>query len=317
MDKITQRQIIGEYFKTLAADAGAGWVNLISNMFGSDQASEEYAWLGQVPAFREWLGGRSAKGLREDSFTIRNKHYESTIDILIRDLRRDKTGQVMVRIREMARRSLSHWASLLSTLILNAAATACYDGQFFFDTDHSEGDSGTQDNDITVDISELPVATAGTVTAPAVAEMQFSIVKAIEAICGFKDDQGEPMNEDAREFLVMTPLVLWNTALQAVSTPIQVAETQSALNALQKEGGFNIRAVPNVRLSDWTDEFAVFRTDSEMKPLIRQSETDPELKMKWLDSEYAFDNDAVQVGVDAWRNVGYGLWQMACFVTMT
>ncbi|GAG27129.1 unnamed protein product, partial [marine sediment metagenome] len=29
------------------------------------------------------------------------------------------------------------------------------------------------------------------------------------------------------------------------------------------------------------------------------------------------DNDAHQFGLDAWRNVGYGYWQHACYVTMT
>ena len=38
--------------------------------------------------------------------------------------------------------------------------------------------------------------------------------------------------------------------------------------------------------------------------------------MKWLESEYCFDNDAVQIGVDSWRAVGYGYWQNSCLVTM-
>ena len=32
--------------------------------------------------------------------------------------------------------------------------------------------------------------------------------------------------------------------------------------------------------------------------------------------EFEFDNDAWQFGIDSWRNVGYGLWQRACYVTM-
>jgi phage major head subunit gpT-like protein len=264
---------------------------------------------------REWIGGRNAKGLREDSFEIKNKHYEATLDILKRNLRRDKSGQAMIRIAELAKRSNSHWASLLSTLIQAGTAATCYDGQFFFDTDHSEGASGTQDNDIEVDISALPVATGGVVTAPSVAEMQWSIMLGIQQIVGFKDDQGEPMNADARSFLVMVPMSLWMVALNAVATPLQVAETQTALQGAKTQG-FSIRVEPDPR-SAWTDEFAIFRTDSSIKSFIRQEEQDVELAMKWLDSEYCFDNDAVQVGIDSWRNVGYGYWQNACLVTMT
>ena len=66
----------------------------------------------------------------------------------------------------------------------------------------------------------------------------------------------------------------------------------------------------------WTDSFGVWRTDSPIKGLIRQNETDPLVKMKDENSEFAFDNDAVQIGIDAWRGADYGLWQRACYVTM-
>ena len=315
MDYITQRAIIGSDFKALSQSDGAGWINLVSNYFESDQESETYAWLGQSPAMREWVGGRNAKGLNESSFSIRNIHYEATIDILKKNLRRDKSGQAMVRIAELAQRANSHWASLLSTLIANGASTDCYDGQYFFDTDHAEGSSGTQSNDIEVDISELPVATAGTITAPSVAEFQLSVAKGVQQIAGFKDNQGEPMNENARSFLVLVPSVLHHTALTAMATPVQVAETQTALQGL-KSNGYRIDVAVDPR-SSWTTQFALFRTDSAIKSFIRQEEQGVQLAMKWLDSEYCFDNDAVQVGIDTWRNVGYGYWQNSCLVTMT
>ena len=71
----------------------------------------------------------------------------------------------------------------------------------------------------------------------------------------------------------------------------------------------------NPRLT-WTDSFAVFRTDSPIKGLIRQSETDGNVKMKDENSEFAFDNDAIQIGIDSWRNAGYGRWQGAVLNTL-
>ena len=41
------------------------------------------------------------------------------------------------------------------------------------------------------------------------------------------------------------------------------------------------------------------------------------LKAKAEGSEFEFDNDAWQFGVDAWRGVGYGYWQHAVLATMT
>lgn len=304
------RAIIGGFYKALSADAGASWIDAVSMMFTSDQDSEEYRWLGQTPAMREWVGGRNAKGFTENGLTIKNKHYEATIEVLVRELRRDKTGQVLIRIRELAQRTNSHWASLLSTLLLNGPSAVCYDGQYFFDTDHLEGDSGTQDNDIQSDISTLPALVHGVITAPSPEEMQQSIIKGISQILSFKDDKGEPMNEDASQFLVLVPVPLWIAATKAISMP-----SGTGVSEMQVPAGISISVAANARLT-WTDSFAVFRTDGNVKPFIRQQETDVVLKAKAEGSEFEFDNDKHQYGVDTWRNVGYGYWQHGCYVTM-
>ncbi len=308
------RAIIGEFHDRLEANPGARWVNGVSMMFDSDQASEEYKWLGMSPAMREWVGGRLLKGLRENGITIENLHYEASINVFLHELRRDKTGQILTRIRELADRTNSHWASLLSTLIINGESTACYDGQFFFDTDHSEGDSGTQDNDLSIDISTLPVNVNGSVTAPSVAEMQNCILQAIQQIFGFVDDQGEPLNEDATDFIVMVPTTLWHPAAAAVSVPM--LDTGQS-NVIPNLGGLNLSVVPNPRLnSSWTDQFAVFRTGGNVSPFIRQQETPVELDVIAEGSELEKTEKRHMYGVDTWRNVGYGFWQHACLVTM-
>lgn len=311
---LSSRAIIGEFYKTLEQDIGASWIPTISNIFTSDQEGETYRWLGMVPAMREWIGGRQAKGFRTNGITISNLHFEATLEVLVREMTRDKTGQVMVRVRELAQRANAHWAKLLSSLIAAGASTVCYDGQYFFDTDHSEGDSGSQSNSISVDISALPGAVHGATTAPSTEEMQGSVMAAIQAIYGFKDDQGEPTNENARRFLVMVPPSLWTPAYQAVYSPL-AGTLQSSLDQI-RTGGLDIVPVVNSRLSAWTANFAVFRTDSEVKPLIRQQETDIQIKAVAEGSELEFNEDKHHYGIDAWRNVGYGDWKAACLVTM-
>ncbi len=312
--KITERQIIGMIFEFIAEIIEGSWVGELSMPFDSDQASEEYAWLGASPAMREWIGGRQAKGLRENAFSIRNKKFEATVEILCDWLRRDKTGQVKQRIMQLAARGNTHWASLLSTLIINGASTTCYDGQYFFDTDHSEGSSGTQDNDLSIGISALPAAVHGSTTAPSPEEMQQCIIRAVAAILGFKDDQGEPMNEDARSFRVMTPISLWLPTLSALGMD-KVGYGESSQIATMD--GFKIRPVGNARLSSWTASFSVFRADGGNKPLIRQEEVPLQIGVKGEGSELEFDEDKHQYGIWASRNVGYGFWQSACLVTMT
>ncbi len=309
---LSSRAIMGMYFARLEAQA-LGWMDSVANLFNSDQASETYNFLGATPRMREWIGGRQAKGFSGQGITILNRHYEATIEFQKKDRRRDKTAQIEARINEFADEGMNHWATLVTALILAAPSTVCYDGQFFFDTDHSEGDSGTQDNDIQVDISTLPAAVHGTVTAPSVEEMQQAILKGIAQILSFKDDRGRPMNPGARTFTVMVPVGLYLSAVAAVST-IATAALQQNLNP-NLVAGLRVDVQMNPELT-WTDSFAVFRTDSPIKALIRQSEQEVELKVRAEGSDYEFENDAHQFGIDAWRGAGYGYWQRACYVTL-
>jgi len=304
---LSSRAVVGIYYEALAAGGGAPWMDAVSNYFPSDQPSETYEWLGMPPALREWIGGRHAKGFTENGITIANKHFEATIEIEIKDLRRDKTGQLRVRMNEFAQRGQSHFAKLLSTLIVNGATTVCYDGQYFFDTDHSEGSSGNQSNSITTDISALPATVHGVAAAPSPEEMQQAILASITQMYTFVDDEGEPLNEDAAAFKVIVPVGLSQATLAALSMVRQAAASTFNID------NFSISAALNPRLTaaSWTDKFVTVRTDGSIKPLIRQEETVPSLKVKDENSEFAFDNDAIQLGIDTWRNVGYGRWQGA------
>lgn len=311
---ITSRGVVGEFYARLRQETGQSWISKVAMYFRSNQEMETYKWLGMVPGMRQWVGGRQAKGLRESGLTIRNQKYESTLEVNVDDLNRDQTGQLRVRIGEQARRATAHWASLLSTLILNGPSTDCYDGQYFFDTDHSEGDSGTQSNCVTVDISALPAAVHGTTTVPSREEAAQSILQGVAAIVGFLDDQGEPMNEDAKQFIVMAapqnPLYL---CLQAAVTLDNLA---AGVANIIPASGFNIQCVPNARLSTWTDRFAIFRTDADVKAFIQQEETPIQMSAKAEGSEFEFDYDKHQYGIKAVRNVGYGYWQEACEVIL-
>ena len=308
---LSSRAIIGEFYARLEQNVGAEWVAMLSMLFQSDQGSETYKWLGMAPAMRQWVGGRNAKGFRENGITIENLSFEATLEVIVKELRRDKTGQILVRIREMADRTNAHWAKLLSDLIISAESTVCYDGQYFFDTDHSEGDSGTQDNDLSIDISTLPANQHGTITAPSPEEMELAILQTVQAILGFKDDQGEPMNEGANNFIVMCPVPFMSAALAAIKNPILTSGRTNTIATAD----FKITPVVNPRLT-WTTKFATFRADGNVKPFIRQEEKEVELKAIAEGSELEFKENKHEYGVDADRNVGFGYWQHACLGTL-
>jgi phage major head subunit gpT-like protein len=308
---LSSRAIIGEFYAALEQDLGLSWIAGASNMFDSNQESETYKWLGMAPSMREWVGSRHAKGFRENGLTIFNKTYEGTLEVLVDEIRRDKTGQVMVRVRELAQRTNSHWAKLLTSLIVAGESSVCYDGQFFFDTDHSEGDSGSQSNDISVDIT--------TTTAPTGGEMETAILKTIETMMGFKDDEGEPINENARQFTVMVPVPFMSAAAAAIGSEVIIDSSTSRTNrilTMGQLGGFQINLAVNARLT-WTTKFATFRTDAETRALIRQEEEGVTVDAIAEGSELEFNERKHRYGVKAIRNVGYGYWQRACLVTFT
>ena len=99
---LSSRAIIGSFYKALTAAARASWAPKVSMMFGTDQESETYKWLGMAPQMREWVGERMAKGLRENGITIENRTFEATLEVLRDELVRDKSGQIMARIADGA-----------------------------------------------------------------------------------------------------------------------------------------------------------------------------------------------------------------------
>lgn len=310
----SSRAIIGRFYNLLENTQPPAWVPRVAMRVDSDQASETYKWLGMAPVMREWVGGPAAKGFTSNGISIENKLFEASVAVNIDDLRRDKTGQFMRRIDELPGRAQHHRAALLTTLILNGESTACYDGQFFFDTDHSEGDSGTQDNDLTYDISDNTgtYETGGTSTAPSALTIQRAVVKAVQAIMGFKDNTGQPMNESASEFDIMVPTAFMGATIEALKMPL-IGVGNS--NLLANNPGFALNPVINPRLT-WTNKLAVFRTDGQTKPFIEQVEQDPIIDAIAEGSEREKLTREHLYTVTRIGNVGYGYWQHACLVTL-
>ncbi|NOT13740.1 MAG: hypothetical protein HOP23_18265 [Methylococcaceae bacterium] len=101
------------------------------------QAKEEtYAWLGQFPKIREWLGDRVVKNLVANGYTIKNKLYENSIVVPRTEIEDDNYGVYSPLFSEMGRVSAEHPDELIFTLLAAGFTTACYDGKNFFDSLH-------------------------------------------------------------------------------------------------------------------------------------------------------------------------------------
>ena len=158
----------------------------ISTIIQSDGFDESYGMLGSMPGIREWLGDRQFKELRAGTFTITNKHWENSLLIKKTDLADDRMGLYGPLMEDLAIEAAYHPDELFFTALVNGETTACFDSQYFFDTDHSWGDSGTQDNDLTY--------AAATSTVPTAAEFRGAFHAARAAMLKFKNDQGKLLN---------------------------------------------------------------------------------------------------------------------------
>lgn len=102
----------------------------------SSTRANEYGWLKEMPRIREWVGDRVVESLDTAGYMIRNRSFESTIGVNRDDIRDDNIGIYAPIFSEFGRNAASFPDELVWPLLQAGFSTPCYDGQFFFDTDH-------------------------------------------------------------------------------------------------------------------------------------------------------------------------------------
>lgn len=102
----------------------------------SSTAENKYSWLGQFPAIREWLGDVQVKNLEQHDYAILNKDFESTVAVKVKDIEDDQYGVYDPIMQSVGEVAANHPARLVFQLLSAGFSTLCYDGQYFFDTDH-------------------------------------------------------------------------------------------------------------------------------------------------------------------------------------
>ena len=111
----------------------------VATLVPSTTASTTYAWLGQFPRLREWLGDRQLKSLAAHAYSVVNKKFESSVAIPRDDIDDDTYGVFTPLFEEMGYAAATHPDELVYALLAAGFTTECYDGQNFFDTDHPVG----------------------------------------------------------------------------------------------------------------------------------------------------------------------------------
>lgn len=122
-------------FQRGQGEAELQW-NKIATLIKSTTASNTYGWLGKFPALREWVGDRVINDMQAHAYTIANKTYEGTVGVDRDDIEDDNVGIYSPVFQEMGRAAEVQPEELIFALLAAGTSTTCYDGQYFFDTDH-------------------------------------------------------------------------------------------------------------------------------------------------------------------------------------
>ena len=262
----------------------------------STSDSETYKWLGTVPKMREWGTGRLVQGLRTESYSVENLKYEATIEVDRDEIADDQTGQIRIRVGELAQRAATHKDFLIGNLLINGetAGFNSYDGVSFFNDAHVSGSSGSQDNNLTYD--------ATSTDEPTVDEFKAALKQAIGQMLAFKDDQGEPMLISVSGLVVVVPPTMLFTALEAINASL-VSNTSNIL-----EGAARVISLP--WLTD-ASKWYLLKNDGVLRPFIFQDREPVEFNALTEESEESFKREKFLYGVRARYRLTYGYWQFA------
>lgn len=102
----------------------------------SSGRANTYGWLGELPGMKEWVGPRQINALKAYNYSLENKPYEDTIGVDRDDIEDDMEGVYAPRFTAMGRAVGAFPDQLVFAALKAGFATNCYDGQYFFDTDH-------------------------------------------------------------------------------------------------------------------------------------------------------------------------------------
>jgi len=119
-----------------AKTKGEPMYTAVATIVPSSNKSNTYGWLGQWPGFREWVGDRTLKSMKEHAYSIINKDYESTLAVDRNDIEDDELAVYGPMMTEMGHAASVFPDELVFPQLTAGFSTLCYDGQYFFDTDH-------------------------------------------------------------------------------------------------------------------------------------------------------------------------------------
>ncbi len=256
----------------------------------STGSQNDYAWLSKFPRMRKWLGDKVVKALEAFKYTIVNDDWEATVEVDRNDIEDDQLG-IYAPQAQMAGWSAKQLPDeIVADLKNDAFASLCYDGQYFYDSDHSVAGAS---------VSNVGTAALSAATTAAAAS---SYGAARLAIMSFKDDEGRPLNL-IPDTLEVPP------ALEATAKLLLESDKLTDESPNPYRGTAKIKINP--RLTSTTAWF-LHVTSMPLKPFVYQERKAPVfVEQTDMQADDVFMRKKFKFGAEARGAGGYGLWQMS------
>lgn len=267
---------------TQAFDGQKPTYEKIATVVPSTTESETYAWLGDIPGMREWVGDREIQNLTGSDYTIKNKDFELTVGVDRNAIEDDKIGLYRPSIQMLGESAAMHPDELVYELLASGFTALCYDGKAFFAADHVVGKNAVS-NKLTDKLTPEAYKTARAM------------------MMNFKNSKGRSLGL-VPDLLVVPP------ALEAAARDILVADfVNGTKNTMQ--GTADIHVEPRLK-SD--SAWFLLCTKRPIKPLIYQQRKKAKFVSKTAETDdNVFMSKKFLYGADSRGNAGFAFWQMA------
>ncbi|RKJ70011.1 head protein [Butyricicoccus sp. 1XD8-22] len=255
----------------------------IATVTPSTTDTETYAWLGDIPGMREWIGEREIQNLTASEYTIKNKSYEATIGIDRDVIEDDRIRLWSSNISALAQNAAKNPDKLIFRLLAEGFTSKCFDGKPFFSDAHKTGGK--------------------TVSNMSHAKLSLdAYIAARASMMSLTNSKGEPLA------LVPDKLVV-PPALEKEARDILVADF---INGTKNTMQGTAKPLVAPQLAGHDSAWFLLCTTQPVKPLIYQERKKPKFVSKTNETDdNVFMSKQFLYGVDARGNAGYGFWQMA------
>lgn len=298
---LTAAGLRADFFDAYAAATVNKMWPLIASQIDTTLPIANMAWLGRGATMRELKDRPEEQDFAIYNYSLAVKTWKALIKIDRTLLEDDQYGQIQAMVQKLANEPNRHWNKLAYTALALGNTNLCYDGQYFFDNDHSEGLSGVQVNKGSAALSTTSLAAAE------------------QAMMSYVDDKGEPL-EIVPDTLVVGPKnrqIAWELTQSSVVVvrpgdgTIGTGASGASNYANYWQGRYKVVVSPYL-VGAYDDYWFLLDTEKPVKPVLILNKSNVPITTETdMEDGNAKILDEYQFAVRGRYNFGYGLWQTA------